>query len=275
MDLTIDEVLKKGIEAHKGGRVQEADKFYTAILQAQPQHPDANHNMGVLALGIGKVEEALPFFKKALEANDTIAQFWLSYLDALIKLNRSKEAQEILLQAKEKGMKEEAFDQIETRMASFTEIPAQDPPKDQLQSLINLYSQGQYQEVLNQSAQLLRTFPQSPSLFNIRGIVNASLKNYDEAIENYQKAIKLKPNWADAYLNLGNAQRDFGYLIKAIESFQKAIQVKPDFAKAYYNIGLSMSQKGDIEKAIKNYHQCLELKNDFPLESNSAIVGLF
>ena len=62
MELTIDQALKKGVEAHKVGQVEEADKYYTAILKAQPKHPDANHNMGVLAVGVGKVEQTIPFF---------------------------------------------------------------------------------------------------------------------------------------------------------------------------------------------------------------------
>ena len=59
-ELTIDQALQQGVEAHKAGQVQEADRLYTAILKAQPKHPDANHNMGVLAVGVGKVEQALP-----------------------------------------------------------------------------------------------------------------------------------------------------------------------------------------------------------------------
>ena len=35
MDLTVDQALKKGVEAHKAGKVQEADRYYTAILQVQ------------------------------------------------------------------------------------------------------------------------------------------------------------------------------------------------------------------------------------------------
>jgi thioredoxin-like negative regulator of GroEL len=62
MELTINQALQKAVEAHKAGKVQEADRLYTAILKAQPKHPDANHNMGVLAVGVGKVEQALPFF---------------------------------------------------------------------------------------------------------------------------------------------------------------------------------------------------------------------
>jgi len=88
MEITIDQALKKGIEAHKAGNAQEADRYYTAILKNQPGHPDANHNMGVLAVNIGKEEESIFFFKKALETNPKITQFWLSYLNALIKLGR-------------------------------------------------------------------------------------------------------------------------------------------------------------------------------------------
>ena len=72
MELTLEEALQKAVEAHKAGQIQEADRLYTAILQAQPKHPDANHNMGVLAVGVGKVQEALPFFKTALEADPSI-----------------------------------------------------------------------------------------------------------------------------------------------------------------------------------------------------------
>ena len=95
MELTLDQALQKGIEAHKAGNVHEADQYYTAILKANPKHPDANHNMGVLAVGLGKVEAALPFFKTALETNKSMAQYWLSYIDALIKLGRFKDAKDI------------------------------------------------------------------------------------------------------------------------------------------------------------------------------------
>ena len=74
MELTLEEALQKAVEAHKAGQLQEADRLYTAIIQAQPKHPDANHNMGVLAVGVGKIQESLPFFKIALEANPNTSQ---------------------------------------------------------------------------------------------------------------------------------------------------------------------------------------------------------
>ena len=138
MELTLDQALQKGVEAHKVGNAQEADRYYTAILKAQPKHPDANHNMGVLAVGLGKVEAALPFFKTALESNPNVTQFWLSYIDALIKLDRTDDARAVFDQAKNKGADGEGFDQLEQQLEGLEPaIPAgsknQDPPQNQTQ----------------------------------------------------------------------------------------------------------------------------------------------
>ena len=102
MELTLGEALQRGVEAQKAGKVQEADQYYTAVLNTNPLHPNANHNMGVLAVSIGKIEESLPFFKKALNVNPSIAQYWLSYVDTLIKLNRLEDAKAAFDQAKSK-----------------------------------------------------------------------------------------------------------------------------------------------------------------------------
>ena len=55
-------------------------------------------------------------FKTALEANPNIAQFWLSYIDALIKLERLADAKAVFDQAKSKGAKGDGFDKLEKRL---------------------------------------------------------------------------------------------------------------------------------------------------------------
>ena len=55
--------------------------------------------MGLLALGIGKTQESLPFFETALEVNPKQVQFWLSYINALIKLDRLADAKEVVTKA--------------------------------------------------------------------------------------------------------------------------------------------------------------------------------
>ena len=95
-DISIDEALKRGIEAHKVGKFEEADRYYTAILKSQPKHPDANHNMGVLAVGVGRLRKLCNFLKTSLEVNPSIEQFWLSFIDALIKLEKFSDAEKVL-----------------------------------------------------------------------------------------------------------------------------------------------------------------------------------
>ena len=47
MELTIDQALQRGVNAHRNSEFKEAERLYRAILQVQPNHSDANHNLGV------------------------------------------------------------------------------------------------------------------------------------------------------------------------------------------------------------------------------------
>ena len=337
-ELTIDQALQQGVEAHKAGHVQEADRLYTAILKAQPKHPDANHNMGVLAVGVGKVEQALPFFKTALEANPATAQFWLSYIDALVRLDKLAEAKAVLDQAKSKGAKGDGFDKLEQRLQEASEEPlaasktaakapppqpnildslkldqaimlakkkakdgpaeeakriyqdiltkfpknkrardgmkallggaignaskVQDPPQDQQQSLINLYSQGHLKQALEQANVLLRQFPSSSFLYNICGAANQVSGRLDAAIEAYKKALAIKPDYAEAYYNMGNALQDQSKLDEAIASYDKALAIKPDYAEAHYNMGVTLQEQGKLEEAIEAHNKALDIEPD-------------
>ena len=99
MELTVDQALQQGVAAHKEGKVQEAEKLYRAILSGQPQHPDANHNLGILGMNIGRLEGSLPFFRKALESDPVVDQFWISYIGALLDLGRVDEARGVFSKA--------------------------------------------------------------------------------------------------------------------------------------------------------------------------------
>jgi thioredoxin-like negative regulator of GroEL len=96
MELTIEQALQRGVAAHKEGKLEEAERLYRAILQSKPLHPDANHNLGVVAVSVNKADLALPLFKAALEANPKVEQFWLSYINALIKEKQFDNAKQVL-----------------------------------------------------------------------------------------------------------------------------------------------------------------------------------
>ena len=99
MELTIELALRQGVAAHKEGKLQDAERLYRAILQSQPTHPDANHNLGSIAVSCGKYEDALPFFKNAIAINGKQEQYWISLLEVLIKLGKIHDARIALSQA--------------------------------------------------------------------------------------------------------------------------------------------------------------------------------
>jgi superkiller protein 3 len=90
--------------------------------------------------------------------------------------------------------------------------------------------------------------------------------DYDKAIEYYNKAIELNPDYAVAYYNLGNVYNnkgDYGkaieYYNKAIEYYNKAIELNPDSVDAYNNLGIAYNIKSDDDKAIEYYNKAIEL----------------
>ena len=55
MELAVDQMLQQGLFAHNAGDLQEAERLYRAILQVQPNHPDANHKLGLIAVDMNHV----------------------------------------------------------------------------------------------------------------------------------------------------------------------------------------------------------------------------
>ena len=60
----------------------------------------------------------------------------------------------------------------------------------------------------------------------------------DEAIDAYKKAISIKPDYAEAYSNMGVALRQKGALDEAIDAYKKQFHCKPHYAEAYNNMGV-------------------------------------
>jgi len=87
-------------------------------------------------------------------------------------------------------------------------------------------------------------------------------KHFDEAIESLNKAIKLKPDFQEAYYNLGITYGDKGEYDKAIEYLNKSLYLKPNDFDTYYHIGIAYLEKDNYDKAIEYLNKATQLKPD-------------
>src|SRR5262249_20746164 len=85
----------------------------------------------------------------------------------------------------------------------------------------------------------------------------------DEAIAAYRHAIALKPDFADAYSNLGGTLAEQGKRDEAVAAYRHAIALKPDFADAYSNLGGTLAVQGKREEAVAADPHAIALKPDF------------
>ena len=276
MELTIEQALQQGITAHKEGKLQEAERLYRDILQSQPLHPDANHNLGVLEVSANKADAALPLFKTALEANPKIEQFWLSYIDALIKEKQFENAKQFLEQARKLGLVGDKVDALEAESSvSAVNINYIESSSDELAPAIKFREAGKFQEARKWLQKFIESQTNHAEAYKNLGNTLLALGRLEEAQVSYKEAISVQPNYAEAHNNLGITLKELGRLDEAEASYTQAIALKPDFAEAHNNLGNTLKELGRLDEAEANYRQAIALKPENIKAHNQLLTCLF
>src|SRR5262249_55250527 len=93
-----------------------------------------------------------------------------------------------------------------------------------------------------------------------RGIAAVEI---DEKLRFYNEAIRLKPDYSEAFNNRGIVRSDKGDVEGALQDYDEAIRLKPDYAVAFNNRGVTRDDKGDVEGALQDYNEAIRLKPDY------------
>ena len=279
MERPVAQLLQQAIAAHQEGKLQDAERLYRSILQSQPDHAGVNHNLGLLAVSAGKINEALPLFENALRAKPNLDQFCLSYIDALIMAKQSDRAKQVLEKARLKGIAEQKLRALEHRLEAMAktrnfsseritekQTPIKvandnDPPRQKLVRLLEHYQEGRFRDAEELARRISQEFPSHKFSWKILGAVLQETGRHSEALDANQTAVTISPQDAEAYNNLGASLEALGHLDLAKNAYRQAILLKPDYAEAYTNLGSTFYELGELNESIGSYTDALDVQS--------------
>jgi len=260
--------LNKGIIFFRLQDWKEAEKEFLTELKIDPQNEKAYNNLSVLYRLKNDNPRAIIYANQALEIKPYYKEAYINLALAYEKLGDLEKAKKIL-------------------SLGLAQIP------DFLEAdfiLANIYQKEkrpdlalkEYQKITQQKLKrgieitydletlFLRDDPTKSGEESIRALAHYNLAVFYvgenklfEAEDNFEKAIQLKPDFADAYANLGKLYDLLREYPGAEENLKKAIQIKPEDPAYHFNLGLVYAKQGKLEDAKGEFKKSLEIKPDF------------
>lgn len=268
--------LNQAIASHQQGRLQEALAGYQQVLRAEPDNFTALHCAGILYGQVGRFEEALTAFTQAsvVQPRDFAVHF--NRGKALQELKRYDEALACYDKAlslnpgyadayNNRGNVLRELRQFDEAYASYCQAIALNP------SFAEAYhNQGNVLMDLRRFEEALVSFNQAIALdqnnahaYNSRGLVLLEvLERRDDAVHDFRLAISIKPDYAEAHYNLGNALKEMRRYKESQANFDKAIALNPNFVEAYYSRAVLLSEQQKFEEALSGFNRVIAIKPD-------------
>lgn len=125
-------------------------------------------------------------------------------------------------------------------------------------------AEGKAAEAKANFEDLLRQYPAEPDLYLFLGIAWLRLRDPQAAVIAINRAIAINPNHVEARTLLGWVESEIrGDFDSAIREYQKVVELRPNSAEAYNNLGVAEKRKGELDKAADAFNKSLERKPDY------------
>ncbi|WP_269606500.1 tetratricopeptide repeat protein [Prochlorococcus marinus] len=271
-----EQIINKAFKLHSEGKLLEAVKYYQYCINQGFKDHIVFSNYGCLLKGLGKLQEAEIYTRKAVELNPNFARSHFNLGSILNDLGKLEEAEISTRKAVELnptfteahsnlgsilndlGKLQEA--EIATRKAVELN-PTFAEAHSNLGSILKGLGKLQEAEIYTRKAIELK--PDYTDAHSNLGNILKGLGKLQEAEIYTRKAIKLNPNFARAHSNLGSILKDLGKLQEAEIYTRKAIKLKPNYAEAYNNLGNIFQDIGKLREAENSFTKAIEMKSDF------------
>jgi tetratricopeptide (TPR) repeat protein len=285
---SIPQRFQQALALHQQGELVEAERVYREVLQAAPNHFDALHLLGVLALQTLRTESGIELIGKAIALNQNSFGAHnnlgnglrdLGRLDAALgSFDRSIALRPDFAEAhNNRGIVLRDLARLDDAVASFDKAIALKTDYAEAHS-----NRGIALQMLQRADDAAASFdaaialrPAYPEAYNNRGNLAKDLGNFDAAVADFDKAIALRPDYAAAYYNRGIALQELQRLDDALASFDRAIALKPDYAEAYNNRGLVLQELKRPDDAIASFERMIALMPNYvEAHSNQSLCLL-
>ena len=206
-------LIDKALQLHKEGKLQEAIKLYSELLDKDKNNSQLLFLLGTALIQIKDFKKGIDYLKKCLSLKSNNASAYSNLGNAYKELLQYEEALK-------------NYDEAIKINPNFADAFSNRG--------IILQEMNRFEEALKSYNKALEIKPDHFFAHNNKGITLKDLNRYEEALQSYDKAIKINPSFIEPYNNKGNIFKDIKQYDKALENYQKIMNLNPEYN---YNLG--------------------------------------
>ena len=240
--MSLDE-FEMAVAHHRAGRLKLAEVAYRKILAREPDHANAIHGLGTIALQAGQPEQAVRLISQAISIRPASMAFHSNL-----------------------GMAHQALKQYVLAETAFHRASELAPNIAGIYFNLGncLKEQSKLVEAVSCYQKVIQLQADHATAYNNLGNCYRELSRFDAACQSLFRAIQLRPDLAEAYLNLGSALTTIGQPVEAESLCREAIRLQPQSAAAYVNLGGALLSQERKEDAGEAFRRATELAPSLP-----------